>query len=74
MNGPTWSDVATAAKKIERRDVLFLTPYRFTCPFCQVTGLAHWLKHPTGHRCDCGALFYTQQAVAVHFKEREADA
>lgn len=70
MNGPTWSDVASApAGKIERRDVV--TDARvYECPFCGKNGLARRLKHPTGHRCGCGALFYMQQAVAVHFKER----
>ena len=75
MNGPTWSDVATAAKKIERRDFALEANHKlFRCPFCKVHGWASALKKSTGHRCDCGALFYTQQAVAVHFKDREADA
>lgn len=70
MNGPTWADVAGNFKKIERRDVLIVgSSYR--CPFCSIDGRARLLKHPTGHRCGCGALFYTQQAVAVHFKERD---
>lgn len=70
MNGPTWSDVATAAKKIERRDVA-MDSNTYHCPFCSLRGPSRYLKKSTGHRCDCGALFYTQQAVAVHFKERE---
>lgn len=69
-NGPTWSDVATAAKKIERRDVQ-ISMTGFVCPFCCLRGPSRNLKKSTGYRCSCGALFYTQQAVAVHFKERE---
>ena len=70
MMGPTWADVASApADKIERRDVP-IDLKAFHCPFCTVKGPGWLLKHPTGHRCGCGALFYTQQAVAVHFKER----
>lgn len=71
MNGPTWADVGNRRKQIESRDVVFFSPYRFNCPFCNVAGPAAWLKKATGHRCGCGALFYTQQAVAVRFKERE---
>lgn len=71
MMGPTWADVASApADKIERRDVLAVPQRKFACPFCLAVGRLALLKHPTGHRCGCGALFYTQQAVAVHFKER----
>ena len=70
MTGPTWADVAGNFKKTERRDVA-IDANTFHCPFCSVKGPARCLKHPTGHRCGCGALFYTQQAVAVHFKERE---
>lgn len=70
MNGPTWSDVATAAKKIERRDVK-MSARVFDCPFCLATRPKRLLDNPTGHRCNCGALFYAQQAIAVHFKERE---
>lgn len=73
MNGPTWSDVATAAKKIERRDVQ-ISISSFVCPFCSLRGPSRSLKKSTGHRCGCGALFYTQQAIAVHFKDRESDA
>lgn len=73
MNGPTWSDVATAAKKIERREVK-TDGKVYQCPFCGTNGWASALKKSTGHRCNCGALFYTQQAVAVHFKDREPDA
>jgi len=70
MIGPTWSDVATKARQIERRDVS-IGPGGFLCPFCQRLGASKALAKSTGHRCGCGALFYTQQAVAVHFKERE---
>lgn len=70
MNGPTWADVAGNFKKTERRDVQIIGRV-YLCPFCTEVGPAPLLKHPTGHRCGCGALFYTQQAVAVHFKERE---
>ena len=72
MNGPTWADVAGNFKKIERRSfTLDGNNKLFRCPFCKVYGYASALKHAIGHRCNCGALFYTQQAVAVHFKERE---
>lgn len=69
MNGPTWSDVAAAPEKIERRDVQIIGRV-YLCPFCSSVVPAPLLKHPAGHRCNCGALFYAQQAVAVHFKER----
>jgi len=71
MMGPTWADVAGNFKKTERRDVPHIYGDRFSCPFCGKLGYTRLLKHATGHRCNCGALFYTQQAVAVHFKERE---
>ena len=71
MNGPTWNDTATRAREIERRDVVMHEGRLFRCPFCKIIGQAKQLKKVTGHRCDCGALFYTQQAVAVHFKERD---
>lgn len=70
MNGPTWADVAGNFKKIERRDVKS-SDRVFDCPFCFATRPKRLLARPTGHRCGCGALFYTQQAVAVHFKERD---
>lgn len=70
MNGPTWADVATRRKTVEFRDVS-LTRLQFLCPFCRWVGAARLLTRSTGHRCSCGALFYTHQAVAVHFKERE---
>ena len=70
MNGPTWAQVATQARKIERRDVE-CGPSGFLCPFCKAIGALRTLKKVTGHRCNCGALFYTQQAVAVHFRERD---
>lgn len=70
MNGPTWSDVATKARQIERRDVECGGGF-FICPFCDQIGAGAALKKSTGHRCNCGALFYTQQAVAVHFRERD---
>lgn len=70
MIGPTWSDVATRRKTVELRDVPVGT-HGFVCPFCSSAGAASLLTKATGHRCGCGALFYTQQAVAVHFRERE---
>lgn len=70
MNGPTWADVATRRKTVELRDV-DIGAAVFRCPFCEVIRPDRLLTKSTGHRCGCGALFYTQQAVAVHFKERE---
>lgn len=70
MNGPTWSDAATKARQIERRDVV-IGLHTFHCPFCDRPAPKQRLTKVTGHRCGCGALFYTQQAVAIHFKERE---
>lgn len=70
MNGPTWADVANRNRTTERRDVQ-IGPSLFTCPFCCVPGPKRLLDKSTGHRCSCGALFYTHQAVAVHFKERD---
>jgi hypothetical protein len=70
MNGPTWADVGSRHKLIERREVGCGLD-TFMCPFCSTPGPIRLLKKETGHRCDCGALFYAQQAVAVHFKERE---
>ena len=71
MNSPSWSDVASSPELIERREVA-LNPDSLAaaCPFCRTVFARRKLKHQTGHRCGCGALFYTQQAVAVHFKER----
>jgi len=69
MIGPTWADVATQQRKTESREVKILDR-RFTCPFCKATGPANWLRKTSGYVCICGALFYAQQAVAVHFKER----
>lgn len=71
MNGPTWAQVATQARKIERRDVLWDRKTLWSCPFCNATVSRSQMAKVTGHRCNCGALFYTQQAVAVHFKERD---
>lgn len=71
MIGPTWSDVASApAGKIERREVP-MDHVKFHCPFCNRTDPRRKLQRSGGHRCGCGALFYEQQAVSVHFKERE---
>ena len=69
MIGPTWSDVATKARQVERREVV-VGAHVFKCPFCERPAPKCRLTKSTGHRCGCGALFYTQQAVAVHFKER----
>lgn len=72
MIGPTWSDAATKARQIERRDVTInATGKFFLCPFCEAMAGRRLLDKVTGHRCGCGALFYTQQPVAIHFKERE---
>lgn len=70
--GPTWADVASGNRQTERRDVA-LNPDSLAaaCPFCRTVFARRKLKRPTGHVCGCGALFYTHQAVAVHFKERE---
>lgn len=71
MIGPTWSDVASApAGKIERRDVKRNRQNLWSCPFCNVSVTSGQMARPTGYRCGCGAMFYEQQAVAVHFKER----
>lgn len=71
MTGPTWADVAGNFKKTERRDVKRNRQNLWDCPFCNVSVTSGQMAHPTGHRCGCGALFYTQQAVAVQFKERD---
>lgn len=70
MIGPTWNDTATRAREIEVRDVLKGAEV-FECPFCGVNGAVGLLAKVTGHRCDCGALFYTKRTVAAHFKERD---
>lgn len=70
MNGPTWADAARS-RVTEKRDVVINGAW-FKCPFCDGADRPkRLLEKLTGHRCDCGALFYTHQAVAVHFKERE---
>lgn len=68
--GPTWADVANRNRTTERRDVVIGSEV-YECPFCGMNGRRSALAKSTGHRCGCGALFYTHQAVAVHFKERE---
>lgn len=71
MNGPTWADVGNRRKQIESRDVVMAGAW-FSCPFCECAARpSRLLQKVTGHRCTCGALFYTQQPVAVHFKERD---
>lgn len=68
---PTWAIVAAKPELMETRDVK-RTAYKFNCPFCNLEGKTRFLKHSGGHRCPCGALFYVDQALATHFKERAA--
>lgn len=66
---PTWAIAAAKPELMETREVK-RTGYKFNCPFCQLEWKAKFLRHSGGHRCTCGALFYVQQALAIHFLER----
>ena len=68
---PTWAIAAAKPELIETRDVK-RAAYKFNCPFCLLEWKTKFLRHAGGHRCTCGALFYSDQALAVHFKERAA--
>lgn len=68
---PTWAIAAAKPELMETREVK-RTGYKFNCPFCQLEWKIKFMRHAGGHRCTCGALFYSDQALAVHFKERAA--